>query len=334
MRVWPVLILLLTTLSGCTGESGEKAEPGHNMTGLEGADIAPAQLPEWGVGDYWSYKDSLGQQYSLVVAGDAGGDWDVRANDKQIARFDSWFDISFVGSIRKSDLAGQQGSERIQFFDFPLHDGKSWTTVWDGESRHVTAQGLEDGTFYIVAHVAGNEQGDKHADYVYDPVAGHFASMSFYAPNGTITYAAELTGNGRDFTGTLYEYGPVEELANITMNGPADYEMHQFEVGAEPGELTMTARIQCANSQQMTLFAVQHPEEDGSAAERPPTPFVTTTEPVMGNDSQCPGAEGNYVAVIEDPRAGSWRLDVANTASSPRAFTFVAQWQSRVDISF
>ncbi len=337
MRAWAVpLILLATALAGCSDDGGDAdmhdGHDGHGALDGEGyaPDAPPADAPVWSLGDYWTFEDNLGNVYSLVVAEDAGGDWVVLTNDKTLARFDALFDISYVGNVRKADLAGQQGSERIQFFDFPLHHNKEWMTVWDGESRHVVAHALPGGKFHIVAHVAGNEQGDQHATYVYDANIGHFESISFFDANGTATYTAERTGAGADFTGTLYRFGAVEEVHARQVGGPGQAQ-DQFTVPEGTGELTLTATVDCGGQPAPIFYAVQQPNEDGTAAQTPPTPVVNTVEPVMGTDAQCPDSEGTAQAVVEDPRAGAWRFDAAS--GSPEGnLDFTAVWQPREDL--
>ena len=48
-------------------------------------------------------------------------------------------DVSRLGPQRKSDLAGSQGDDRVQFFQWPLVDGKSWSTRWDHQPVTITA---------------------------------------------------------------------------------------------------------------------------------------------------------------------------------------------------
>ncbi len=333
MRAWPVLLLLLTALSGCTGGDGGSGPGGEQGTnGVDRSNVPAAPLPEWRVGDYWGYSDNLGNQFNLVVAGDSGTSWDVRANDKQIARFDALFDISFVGPTRKSDLAGQQGTEPVKFYDFPLVDGKSWMTPWDGESRHVTVDALEDGTFYVLVHAGGNENGDKFADYVYDPLVGHFSSIAFYEPNGTVSYAASLTDNGHDFTGTLYQFGATEVLINRTVER-GGYHMEAFTIPDETGEMNLLAIVDCRGQQGAVLYAVQAPQEDGSQAPFIPTPFIETSDVVFGEDQPCPDSDGVSNWREDDPRAGTWRFDAVNGHAST-SFVFQATWTPRTDLVF
>lgn len=326
MRLLPALLLLATALAGCSDGDGEEHD-GHAMGTDPG--IAPAEAPAWSLGDHWTYQDSLGSTYSLVVAEDAGGDWVLLPNDKQLARFDAQFDISFVGNIRKADLAGDQGGTRIQFFDFPLHHGKTWTTQWDGENRHVAAEAMPDGTYHIIAHVAGNEQGDQHASYRYDPAVGFFTMLTFYDENGTVGYEAELTDHGEAFSGTLVRYGQAEDVAGFEIGGPSTAQ-GTFPTSGETGDLTLHAVLDCADGQGAILFAVQPPQEDGSAAPAPPVPGADGNV-VLGNDDPCPEATDEQTAVVEDPAAGTWRYDAAGATASG-SLLFTATWTPREDI--
>ena len=328
MRVPTALLLLATVLAGCSDGGDDGDHDGH-ATGTDPG-VAPAEAPRWSLGDHWTYRDSLGSTYSLVVAEEAGGDWVLLPNDKQIARFDAQFDISFVGTIRKADLAGAQGGDRVQFFDFPLEHGKTWTTRWDGQTRHVTAEALPDGTYHVVAHVAGDERGDQHASYHYDPAVGFFTTLTFYDGNGTVGYEAELTDNGEAFTGTVYRYGASEELAGVTSSGPGAV-TGTFDTGGEPGELALHSMLDCNGEPGAILFAVQPPQEDGSAAPAPPLPGADGNV-VLGNDEPCPEATDDQHALVEDPAPGTWRYDVLNGSAGGGSLHVVAVWTPREDI--
>lgn len=331
MRVLPVLLLLATALAGCSDEAGAPdAHEGHDGMGMDPG-IAPAEAPAWKLGDHWTYQDNLGSTYSLVVAEDEGGDWVLLSNDKQVARFDARFDISFVGKVRKADLAGAQGSTRIQFFDFPLHHGKSWSTDWDGQNRHVVAEAMPDGTYHIIAHVAGNEVGDQYASYHYDPAVGFFGALTFYDGNGTVAYEAELTDHGEDFRGTLYRFGEARELASVTSAGPG-LSTGTFDTSGEPGDLFLHADLDCNGEPGAILYAVQPPQEDGSAAAAPPVPGVDGGV-VLGNDDPCPEATDVQSALVEDPSAGTWRYDVANGSVGGGSLHIAATWMPREDIA-
>lgn len=333
MRRLTVLVpalLLCTALAGCSDGGGAAAEDqARHGTGMDPG-LAPAEAPAWKLGDYWTYKDSIGNTYSLVVAEDAGGDWMLLSNDRTIALFDLRFDISFVGKVRKGDLAGDQGGSRIQFFDFPLHHGKDWTTQWDGQNRHVVAEGMADGSYHIIAHVAGNEVGDQYASYHYDPAVGFFGQLTFYDGQGGVAYEATLQDHGEGFQGTAVRYTEERELASTHVFGPGTPQ-GTFGVGDEAGELSVSAFVHCGTSPGYVPFAVQEPQEDGSQAPAPPTPIVATGQPVLGNDQPCPEAQGWYNTTIDAPRPGTWRYDAA-VAGQDAGFVLGVSFLVRQDI--
>lgn len=327
MRSFPVLLLIVTALSGCS-------DGGAQNDALDTGDMTQSMVeaPTWSLGQYWSYTDSLGQAYSLVVAEDQGGDWVVLPNDKQIARFDALFDISFVGKTRKSDLAGSQGSDRIQFYDFPLVDGKSWNTDWDGEGRTAVAHAQDDGTFHVVVHQTPDTASPEFATYTYDPTVQHFSRITFFDENGTVGYDAELTGQGPAFSGTLYRFGAASDLFLADNTGPG-ISQGIFSTTGEPGELFLRAILDCNGEQGAILFAIQPPQEDGSAPPTPPIPGADGNV-LIGNDSPCPEATDDQSILLEDPDAGDWRFDAVLGTVGGGKLQVRATWTPREDITF
>ena len=105
--------------------------------------LAEADAPVWTVGDAWSIVADFGgaQETSVLAVTSAGsGGYVLSATSESMATYDAVYDVSYVGRIRASDLAGHQQDQPVRFFDFPLSDGKTWTAKWDGMEVVLTAK--------------------------------------------------------------------------------------------------------------------------------------------------------------------------------------------------
>lgn len=198
--------------------------------------------PNWTVGQWWTLaSEQLQAPFSHVVAQDAGTDWLVGTDDPEVAFFDARFDISFLGPVRKADLAGSQGSQRVEFFRFPLQPDKNWTTQWDGLDVRIEVLGVADGRAKLESRL-GN--GTLHASYTYDAALGYFRDYQFYESDGaTVSFAAAVTSSGTDFTGSLarWELETVFESAGA-FNGGATA---SFEVTAANTDVYIEVNLDC-----------------------------------------------------------------------------------------
>ncbi len=212
MRKPAALLVLALALAGCSG-GGSDSGPGDPTGGspashgAHGADDPATHIvaPNWTVGQWWTLSsDQAAAPFTHVVSADGGADWTVDTDSQDIAFFDARFDISFLGKVRKADLAGSQGNERVKFFDFPLTEGKNWTTKWDGLEMKVRAVSVAGGVAKLEARLAN---GTLYADYTYDAAKGYFRDYAFYGPDGaTVGFAAKLTASGTGFSGDLVRW--------------------------------------------------------------------------------------------------------------------------------
>src|SRR5687767_6415364 len=107
MRALAAAALAALLLAGCS-DVEEPADPGPvGGADAHGGHAAGAHLlaPDWKVGDYWTLTSPQGGTFTHAVSGEAGGDWVVDTDHPDTAFFDALFDISFLGKVRKSDLA-------------------------------------------------------------------------------------------------------------------------------------------------------------------------------------------------------------------------------------
>ncbi len=199
------MVILILLLAGCSG-----AQAGPSETGATGSQsVAQAiELPRWAVRDFWIYSVS-DDPVTYVVTAEQGGDWIMETDSPERAFQDLRDDISRLGPQRKSDLAGSQGSDRVEFFRWPLTDGKTWATRWDGQPVTITAK-LEAGVARLEAK---DRNGTVAYQYTYDPAVRWFGELRHFAPDGSELVALSLAASGSLWKGEVARWS-VEEVAN------------------------------------------------------------------------------------------------------------------------
>lgn len=290
------LLLLVAPLSGCVGTGGGG---GTTPTNASEAGTAPGssgqetlEAPTWSIGDHWTYTGGGFGETTWVVTGDEGRDWIVHTTNEQVAFLDARTDVSFLGEVRKSDLAGSQGDDRVEYFDWPLEAGKTWTTTWDGVEREITVDRVED----RIAHLTARQEGRLAVEYTYDSAAGHMGSFTFYDENGTETASAELMDGGSNFTGTAVSWTLERVIDRTGTFGvqPTSWG-GQFEVPADATDLWLGLTVQCPSGAYDFGFG-----GNGSG---------------YSDISACPYENAVADPVIEDPGEGTWNYGL--TATSP-----------------
>ncbi|HUR25230.1 MAG TPA: hypothetical protein VM327_04345 [Candidatus Thermoplasmatota archaeon] len=247
MRIPPVALLPVLLLAGCLGAGPDAPETatseGTASAGPHGEHAAGVHLlaPEWAVGDYWTMQSPQGGQFTNAVSGESGTDWTMDTDNPDTAFFDAVSDISFLGKVRKADLAGSQGDARVEFLKFPLTAGMSWTTTWDGAPTMIHVGEVADGKAEVTAMRA---DGSTYAKYTYSDEAGYFSHFAFYSPDGsTVGYEWTLQKSGSGFTGQLVRWTLAELFA---ASGPIPQgQSGMFTV--EPGftDIYVTAALDC-----------------------------------------------------------------------------------------
>lgn len=273
MRALVVLLLLTAGLAGCSdGGDGTEAGTGEPASGAHGAhgthDAATHILaPTWEVGQWWKLEsDQASAPFTHVVSGEAGDDWVLDTDSADIAFFDARFDISFLGKVRKSDLAGSQGAQRVEFFQFPLTQHKNWTTTWDGAPIKVHVASVEAGKAKLEAR-HGN--GTPYADYTYDEKTGYFGEYAFYAADGvTIGFAAKVSSSGKAFSGDLVRWALETKYEHHGALAPTT---QGFDVDAGFTDVWVDLHLTCTQGAFSLTFgpAAGAPEDRGYALSGP-----------------------------------------------------------------
>ncbi|MFA5943327.1 MAG: hypothetical protein WC876_02550 [Candidatus Thermoplasmatota archaeon] len=214
MRAQHLLLVPMLLLAGCAGsdastDDGSPAvSPGANG---EHDVLTHILAPEWAIGNYWTLQSPQGGTFTHVVSGEAGDDWTMDTDNPDIAFFDAQGDISFLGKVRKADLAGSQGSSRVEFLRFPLQANLTWTTSWDGAPTTISVVKVADGKADLKATRA---DGTTYADYTYSDKAGYFSRFVFYDATGTaVGFEWSLQTSGAAFGSPLVRWSLTELFA-------------------------------------------------------------------------------------------------------------------------
>lgn len=292
-----VLLVLTLPLVGCLGAARD-ADPvptvaARPVVGDAEQDGGPVSSPAWDVGDAWSVVSTgngTPRSSTLVVTqADAAG-YVVSTDDESLAAFDALHDVSYVGLIRASDLAGSQHEAPVQFFAFPLTDGKTWTTTWDGREIRLTARwvpAMETSAGIHPGFTIEGTDGDKpYVAYDYVPSLRWWSHLAFANGYG---FRVERVHSG--WSGQLVTAQTQVLLEGLGETPAGSPNVHPFTVddGQSFVSLTLTGKA--------SLYA------RGLVVLRPDGKVQPTTAPTFQATSQ--------EAFIDErlpPTPGEWKL--------------------------
>jgi hypothetical protein len=202
-------------LAGCSDDPAASSGAPASSSPHGGHDASTHLLaPAWTLGDWWTWTSpQIDGPYTSVLAEDQGTDWLMASDHPDIAWFDARFDIASLGAVRKSDLAGSQGSTRVEFFQFPLNEGRAWTTTWDGLTMAIKVLGVADG---VASLEATRPDGTLYARYTYRDSHGYFGDIAYYDATGTaVGFESKVTNSGASFARDLvrWTYSTVLEMS-------------------------------------------------------------------------------------------------------------------------
>lgn len=302
----PILVVGLfvaMTLAGCTDDDGS-TDP--NTAGGDGSSTETVQIakPEWQVGDWWTFDSTFGSQ-TIAITADNGDTWTVDTDAVSFAFFHSTFEeISYLGHIRKDDLAGSQEGTPVKYFDWPLEHGKTWTTQWDGLDFDMVAHVADERIAHIVATTD-----DREYSMVYDAQVGWFTEFSFMDADGTETGRMDLTDSGSGFTGELIRVD-AEVVSEETYEGATDQGMGLWgELDADDADAYLNLNAACGTGQ--FVFAV------GTVQALAETGVATGTFENQGHtiQSACPNEYGFSGVIGEAPGNGDTWGDLISSES-------------------
>ena len=327
----PVLLALASAalaLAGCAEKGGEDAggagtggAADADADGLAAASIA-APTP-WAVGDAWTYSFN-GVDSTYVVTQDAGADWIVETDSEERAFSNQREDISRLGPQRKSDLAGSQGAERLEFFRWPLEAGRTWSTRWDGVDVDVRV--LEGGTAEVQTLEATATGDGARADggplyrYTYDAGAGWFGELHRFGPDGSEMVTLTLTKAVHGWTGTIVRWSletVIEDAGNDPMAPP--FVMGPFEVASGATDIWAEYHFACGGNGGYAVTI------------EPVNPGLAGQQGTAAN-GQC--TQVDFAGVVQDgPHPGTWTMAVS-AGGQTIDYQFAILVRTRQDVPF
>lgn len=253
-----LIFLLVALLAGCSSPAKPTASDDSNIVGQ--ANGTTILLPTWQVGDWWTWESpQQTDSYTFVVTSETSSDYFVDTNSPAMAFFDAKSDLSAMGSIRKSDLAGSQGQERVEALRFPLSAHQNWTTIWDGMQVKIHVKSVENG---VATLQATREDGTLYSQYTFLESTGHVGATKYYDANGTtITYEAKVSATGTNFSGNVVRYSLVKL---IEKRGPMNGEVRTFTVPAGSTDIYAEMLMACTSG----AFAIAFGAPTGPADDR------------------------------------------------------------------
>lgn len=322
MRI--LLLVVAMVLAGCS-------EAPTDPTVVTEQDIeagSAAPLPEWTKGMYWEFQHSVDGEPSDVatyVVTDVGAStYTLDVNNKQTAFFDALMDISFVGEIRKSDLAGQQGGNAVAMFEFPLTGDKEWTTTWDGDQLNMKSSNMGPMQFHVMGHRTSDDQ--MVVEYHYNALKSWFEYIIFYnGTTGAESFRMSLNSHGDDFRGDVYRYTLGE--TRVFAATAADSGIHDVEFDAEWNELRVQYDFICnGDAQGQSFVGFNTPEK----AQQNPFPMMPgVNEPDYGSAHNCAdGATYTGIDVMAN-EGGTWQMGLL--AGGPNTLVHVMVDERRLD---
>lgn len=137
--------------------------------------------PTWRVGDAWRVQFDAGDPICWLVVAEADeegyrqGVWCPTDEAPLIAAQLATMPLAYVGDFTP-DLRGLAGDGAVTWFDWPLEDGKTWPTAWEGEPARVTANWLDGPQRYELDLCL--DDGLCVASYDYDPELRWWSKLS------------------------------------------------------------------------------------------------------------------------------------------------------------
>jgi hypothetical protein len=317
MEPWPLavrcaaLLLAALPLAGCSGD----APADDPVLGPDGEPVeGGVDLPQWAVGDWWSYGIEAGAggesaPTTYVVTADQGADWWMDTDSPERAFQDARDDNSRLGAQRKSDLAGSQGSDRVQFFQWPLEANATWTTRWDRQDATIRVEAVDDRGATLSAHNATH----RMYTYRYDAAAGWFQRLDRHGPDGAVAFTLLLLDHGTSWKGTAVRWTLQELLKEDMAPGTVNLGLNAFprnEVPPGTTDLWLAYAIPCEG--QGGGYTIALKPEDPSTGEE-------------GYDAsgQCQGEVGFAGVAVEAPVAPTWTLAMTfGSAPTPDGLSF------------
>jgi hypothetical protein len=165
-----------------------------------------AAAPEWRLGEYWTYTMTDGftggtYDFTRVVAGEdrAAGNYLVGFPVEEFSNDVMLFHIPGFGDITQANLAYETHDAYFQPLNFPLDEGKSWETEFEGTGLGLAEVKVLDATHAQVDLTLG---AGYTAKAVYDAEMGEISEMDMLQ-GGNLYANYKVTGHGYGYKGTV-----------------------------------------------------------------------------------------------------------------------------------
>lgn len=264
-RAWVLALLLLSaSLAGCLGGSEDAPEPtapastngtagtepgtgsGNGTEADQAASTGPVSSPSLTAGTWWRYRveHALTEEpveVTLAVAEATGSSYEIGWTDPQPGLATLIYHFPPVGTIQRPDLGAWYHDETVALLDFPLEDGKTWTTQL-GDSE-LTMQAERNGTFQGGPHftIRGTDaNGALALNVEYSAAVGFYTSIErFFEGRGEPSPGIYLeeTGDAASIDGEIV-VPEMEDLVNTANLGP-DPEAQRPPAGEVHGSFTV-----------------------------------------------------------------------------------------------
>jgi hypothetical protein len=212
-----VLALLVLTmgLAGCAGDAPD--QDASDDDGTDGDEPPEATTPRWSLGDEWSFTiEQPGfptADTSMIVYNQTADRYRLGVTDQQQAFVHALFDVNpFLGRLQKGNIGVFEDGEPRAMFDFPLTDGKTWTTeIFIGQhGGQLEAEATYNEAIDTeIGEVSGYEIEATNADgftvrYDFVPEVKWLTHLEVTKPDDTQVVEMTLTDFEANATGTGY----------------------------------------------------------------------------------------------------------------------------------
>lgn len=342
-----LLALLLSTaaLTGCLGGQDPPAEETAPMATGSGGDQASAaaaaseplgpessvQAPTWEVGQFWSWhhddrSDTF--DWDLVVVEDLGQAWQVAPDAAEPARFNAMFDWYVFGEMSK-DRVTDEDAGGLVFYEFPLTDGKTWTSTFgpEGPAWEVTHQATFDPAIETEAgalpgfQITATVNGTLFFAYDYIPEIGWFSQLTNHVlpeegGDGGVDWTYTTTDWGTGWTGTVH-VAQAEMIANA---------FHEVDLVPERADATPAPHASFTVAEDAdALFAVGLAGTTLGATQTTLVDPNRETHQLTAVSTSLDG-EATFMAHFLEPVAGDWEVLMGGAGADTEGF--VLAWQT------
>lgn len=194
----------------------------------------------WTRGDWWQvhavvdmgFLEFLEFEGKLVVRQTGSEGYALVADNVDIGVFDQYFDSFYQGPV-DFDLNPVVRGQALRMYDWPLLEGKNWSTPFLGQnifSRRLTVADLHVAAFDPEEHgptarlrIQGETLEGALVDYDYDPATGW---MTYFRmtnkTSGRIWLSLDVTASGHDFHGDVHAISARVLYLSMKMLPPFD----------------------------------------------------------------------------------------------------------------